>query len=66
MLFFWQPWYAHAIAEAIMRTANFSVPLKVSVLQILHVIFVSPLRSSLFHPSKFLRQMLILGDCCTC
>jgi hypothetical protein len=52
MLFFWQPWYAHAIAEAIMRTANFSVPLK--VLQILHVIFVSPFGSSLFHPSKFL------------
>ncbi|QHO36760.1 uncharacterized protein DS421_9g286480 [Arachis hypogaea] len=25
-----KPWYAHAIAEAIMRTANFSVPLKVS------------------------------------
>ncbi|KAI9126346.1 hypothetical protein K1719_002767 [Acacia pycnantha] len=24
------PWYAHAIAEAIMRTANFLVPLKVS------------------------------------
>ncbi|XP_020230802.1 uncharacterized protein LOC109811455 isoform X2 [Cajanus cajan] len=24
-----KPWYAHAIAEAIMRTANFSVPLKV-------------------------------------
>ncbi|KAI9123146.1 hypothetical protein K1719_006035 [Acacia pycnantha] len=23
------PWYAHAIAEAIMRTANFSVPLKI-------------------------------------
>ncbi|PNY11781.1 hypothetical protein L195_g008396 [Trifolium pratense] len=23
-----EPWYAHAIAEAIMRTANFSVPLK--------------------------------------
>ncbi|KAI9075999.1 hypothetical protein K1719_042015 [Acacia pycnantha] len=23
-----KPWYAHAIAEAIMRTANFSVPLK--------------------------------------
>jgi uncharacterized membrane protein len=54
MLFFWQPWYAHAIAEAIMRTANFSVPLKVSVLQILHVISVSPFGSSLFHPSKFL------------
>ncbi|XP_020976397.1 uncharacterized protein LOC107638961 isoform X1 [Arachis ipaensis] len=24
-----KPWYAHAIAEAIMRTANFSVPLKI-------------------------------------
>ncbi|KAL6971071.1 hypothetical protein U1Q18_030753 [Sarracenia purpurea var. burkii] len=25
-----KPWYAHGIAEAIMRTANLSVPLKVS------------------------------------
>ncbi|KMS98018.1 hypothetical protein BVRB_4g096460 [Beta vulgaris subsp. vulgaris] len=24
-----QPWYAHGIAEAILRTANFSVPLKI-------------------------------------
>lgn len=27
--FFLQPWYAHGIAEAILRTANLSVPLKV-------------------------------------
>ena len=31
-LFSLQPWYAHGIAEAIMRTANLSVPLKVRVL----------------------------------